>query len=783
MNKKLLNVLIFVAIIFSVLFAYQNLYDNSFHFDDSHTIQDNPYVRDISNLPKFFTLGSETFSSLPANQVYRPIVTSSIAIDYWLSQHFSATKDGYDVHFYHYSMMFTYILLLVLLLAMFYKLFDKVRPHSWNIYFALFATAFFGLNTINAETINYIISRSDLLSTFFVIAAFDIFLYFPRLRKWGIFLLPFIIGMLTKLTAAMFVPLLISYYYIFEYLTLDDANRKVIRNKLLIQATILLALMSIFVVFVMKMQSDSFVPGTHSRWDYLITMPFVLLHYFVSFFYPYNLSADTDWTVITSMANVKFVVGMFFILSMAIAFYISIRNRKLAPISFGILWFFITLAPTSSFIPLAEVLNDHRMFYPLVGFTFAIVYLISIIVVKKEYQIKESKLYQLILSLLIIGVLGGHFYGVRKRTEVWDSGISLWYDVTIKSPKNGRGLMNYGLQLMGEKKYEEAMEYYQKAIKYSPYYSYLYTNMALCYGYLGDDTNAEANFKKSLKYGYYSHKTHYYYATFLLGKKRYDEAIKEYDISLEMAPKYIYSKYKLMQIYTELEDWHKLREIVDDVLSDFPNDYTAKYYGEFAMGKLTRLELARKNAKNNPSADAFIELSLYYYKASKYDSSLYAAKQILKYDSNNPTAFINICAADNVLGNWDEAIKAGEKAVKLQPNSQLARNNLAVSYKRKALNDKLNTETDISALIDLSLSFYNEQMYMYCIKACNKVLDIQPNNFFAYNNICSAYNALEEWDKAIVAGEKAAKLSPDSELARNNLAFAKRSLQKSISKN
>ncbi len=778
MNKRIISIAIALSIVISVLLAYQNLYDNNFHFDDSHTIQDNPYIRDISNLPKFFTLGSQTFSSLPANQVYRPIVTSTLAIDYWLSKHFSDSHSGYDVHYYHYSMMITYILLLVLVFAFILKIFNKTYKHHWNIYFAFFATAFFGLHTINAETINYIISRSDLLSTFFVIAAFDIFIYFPKLRKWGIFLIPFLLGMLTKLTTAMFIPLLISYYYIFEYLKLDIVSRKIKRKELLLQVLALVAIMILLVIFVMNMQSDTFVPGTHSRWHYLITMPYVLLHYFISFFYPYLLSADTDWTVITSVLDAKFIIGMLFIAFMVAAFFISMKNKKLKPVSFGILWFFFTLAPTSSFIPLAEVMNDHRMFYPLIGFSFAIVNVLSIFIIKYEYHIKESKLFKIILMLFVIGVLGGHFYGVRVRTEVWQNGKSLWHDVTIKSPHNGRGLMNYGLHLMGNKQYDEAMEYYQKALVYSPYYSYLYTNMAICYEAMGDVENAEVNYKNSLKYGYYNHKTHYYYGSFLLSQKRYKEAIKEYKISLEMAPKYIYSKYKLMEIYSVLQDWVNLREIVKDVISDFPNDPTAIYYADFVKGKMTNLERARLKVKDYPSADAFTELSLYYYKANKFDSSLYAAKNILKYDKNNTAAYINICAANNVLGNWDEAITAGEKALKLDPDNQLAKNNLAVSYRRKKLQQKLETEEDVNKLIDLSLSFYKEGLFEWCIKTCEKIIDIDSTNFVAYNNMCSAYNSLKDWDHAIKAGKMAVKLSPESELAQNNLKLAENALKR-----
>ncbi len=772
MYRKLSLILSALVGLLLVLFSYQHLYDNEFHFDDSHTIQDNPYVRDISNIPKFFTLGSVTFSSLPTNQVYRPIVTSSIAIDYYLSKKYSKTKNGYDVHFYHYSMMLTYILLLALLFAFFLKIFDTVRPHDWNVYFALFAAIFFGVHTVNAETINYIISRSDLLSTFFVIAAFDTYLYFPKARKWGFFLLFFVLGVFTKLTAAMFIPLLLTYYYLFEYLPLGNVERKQRLRRILVQASLLVLLMLLLVVFVLKMQSDTFVPSNHSRWQYLITMPFVLLHYFISFFYPYNLSADTDWTVIDSIINWRFFVGISFIGFMLWALYKTYRKRLWAPVSFGIVWFFVALAPTSSFIPLAEVLNDHRMFYPFVGLTFAVVYLLSIWIVKKEYYIRQSVSYQLGLGLFIVVVLGLHSYGVRRRTAVWDNGKSLWYDVSIKSPKNGRGLMNYGLQLMSDGDYNGAMKYYKKALKYSPYYPYLFTNIALCNSFMLQNAEAEKYFKLSLKYGYYSHKTHYYYGSYLLDNKRYGEAIKEFNISLEMAPKYIYSQYKLMQAYAAIEDWEKLKKVVALVQKDFPNDVTASYYAQLSYGKMTKLQLAKQQVKNFPGAASYIELSLQYYRANKYDSSIYAATKALKYKSENLLAYNNICAANNVLGNWDAAIAAGEQALTIDPKNQLAKNNLAISHKRKKLQQQLDNENNADKLIDLSLQFYKERMYNRCVEACRKALLVKPGNALAYNNICSAYNAMGEWDKAVIAGKKAVKYAPTWQRAKNNLSYA-----------
>ena len=49
------------------------------------------------------------------------------------------------------------------------------------------------------------------------------------------------------------------------------------------------------------------------------------------------------------------------------------RRRATAPIAFGVGWFLIALLPTA-LTPLAEVANDHRMFFPFVGLALAVVW-------------------------------------------------------------------------------------------------------------------------------------------------------------------------------------------------------------------------------------------------------------------------------------------------------------------------------------------------------------------------------------------------------------------------
>jgi len=113
-----------------VMLAYHRHFDNAFHFDDSHTIEGNIYIRDIGNIPQYF-VNSETFSSLTTNQSYRPIVTTTLAIDYWLGKTFF--EDGLNPVPYHITNFGWFLFQVVLMVFLFKKILDQVKPHDWNM--------------------------------------------------------------------------------------------------------------------------------------------------------------------------------------------------------------------------------------------------------------------------------------------------------------------------------------------------------------------------------------------------------------------------------------------------------------------------------------------------------------------------------------------------------------------------------------------------------------------------------------------------------------------------
>ncbi len=285
--------LIFVCLLF---FSYQNHFDNPFFFDDEHTIVNNTAIREV-NIPKFFTDGT-TFSTLPSNQSYRPGLTTLNALDvYWGGEDFPIAKQ------FHKTIFITYVLLAILLYTFFLEIFIIVNPHKWNSMFTLFATSFFILHTSNAETINYIIARSDLISTLMVILAFIFYMYKTRWRKYYIYLIPMIFGFTFKEPALMFIPLLFIYKFVIEE---KEGFSFEWKKYLFMIPTFITA--GFILVFYLKMTPVTWIPGGNSRMDYFFTQFYVQLLYLKNFILPTHLSADSDITVITTIFDFRILL-------------------------------------------------------------------------------------------------------------------------------------------------------------------------------------------------------------------------------------------------------------------------------------------------------------------------------------------------------------------------------------------------------------------------------------------------------------------------------------------
>ena len=525
---------VFIVFCFSAFFllllAYSNHFLNAFHFDDSHTIVNNDFIRDIKNIPLYFT-DARTHSSLPANQTYRPLTSATFAIDYWLGNGLKTTL------YFHLSTFIWYVAQCTLLYFLYYKIISTTGNHRWNRFIALFGASWYALHTANAETVNYICQRADALSALMVVAGFILYAYLPEWRRWCIYLIPVAIGMFFKEPTAMFAPLVFFYIMLFEKnQSMSEGFKPRNLSKILKASAPAMLICMILGIFVIKKMSAMWTPGGTSRYAYFITQPFVLLHYFTTFFLPVDLSADSDWKVINSILDIRAAAGFLFVFILLYIAYIASKKPDSRPISFGILWFFIALAPTSSVIPLAEVMNDHRMFFPFIGLMLAVCWALGLCIIKNEGVLFQTPVFRTTLIILASAILAGNAFGTYQRNKVWRTEESLWHDVTLKSPDNGRGLMNYGLTQMEKGDFENALGYFEKALVLAPAYAYLHVNIGILKAAMNQPEEAARYFKNALLLDPNNPECFYYYARWLSSRKREHEAIALLEKAIRISP-------------------------------------------------------------------------------------------------------------------------------------------------------------------------------------------------------------------------------------------------------
>lgn len=610
-----------------LMVAYANHFQNGFHFDDVHAIVDNTAVRSVRNIPRYFT-DATTFSMLPLNQSYRPVLQTTLAIDYRLA-------GGYHATTFQVSTFVWFLVQLTLMYGLFLTVTGRVSADvGVNRSVALLATALYALHPLCAETVNYIIQRGEILSAIGVVGTVFLYARAPRWRRFGVYLVPLVFGALAKPPALIAPALVAAYVWLFE--AEEPADRQTTRRRWL--AALTAALPSVVVAIVLGMWIQSRIPPTYvsgatSPMRYRLMQPFVVLRYIVLLLAPLDLSADNDWPLASGIDDPRVWYGVALVAAFVWLAIWTSRRRETRPIAFGLWWFLLTLLPTSA-TPLAEVANDHRPFLPFVGLTLALSWSLYL----WWSRVATRPLTRALAATAIAAVLVASAVGVHARNEVWRTDESLWYDVTVKSPTNGRGLMNYGLTRMEKGDYPAAIAYFERALVYVPVYFLAHTNLAIAYGAVGRSDDAEKEFREAIRLAPDDSRAHYYYGRWLRSVARAGDAVAELRLATTLNP----------------------------------------------IDVVAQQELARATTDQRGTPERFLALSLAAYQVHRFRECIALAEEALKLRPDYAEAYNNIAAGHNAIGEWDEGIAAAERALQIKPDFALARGNLAYARAQKA---------------------------------------------------------------------------------------------------
>ncbi|MHC4878583.1 MAG: tetratricopeptide repeat protein [Planctomycetota bacterium] len=234
---------------------------------------------------------------------------------------------------------------------------------------------------------------------------------------------------------------------------------------------------------------------TITPWEYLRTEPEVLLHYLRLSFWPDELCFDYAWRIQHS-PSVYLPLGAV-ILTFAVAgFWWTIRQRATG---FLLLAPLLYLAPTSSFLPIADPAFEHRMYLPLAAVVTGTVcgtsLLMRSLLSRSSVRIPMAAV-AAPLALVVVLPLA---WRTHQRNLDYRSGLTLWADTVEKRPLNPRAHYMLGQELLERRRLEEAQVKFADAIRIGIPVAEFHVGMGDCHRELGNSDDAIIEYQKAIR--------------------------------------------------------------------------------------------------------------------------------------------------------------------------------------------------------------------------------------------------------------------------------------------
>lgn len=357
MQNKKFHFLACLLIIIAVGIAYSNTYTVPFHFDDHPSIEENPRIRHLENIPSFFW-------KIEGPVGTRPLLLVTLTINYAIGGLNPITYHIFNntLHAIN-GIIFYFFILTTLNLPLLREKYSEIAKEI-----ALFASLLFVVHPIQTQAVTYIISRSMPMATFFYLLGILLYVKGVQSGKKSYFIILIFIsflGMASREDYFTFPFMLFLYDVMFLSPIKDIKKRWWVYGLILLTAAYRVWLS---VTYKDSPESAGFGVKLLSPYQYLCTEFNVIWTYVRLLFLPINQNLDYDYPV--SQGIFEFPTILSFIghlLVIAFAIWIYKRNRL---VTFLILWWYIALSPSSSFIPIIDVIFEHRVYLPSIGFFF-----------------------------------------------------------------------------------------------------------------------------------------------------------------------------------------------------------------------------------------------------------------------------------------------------------------------------------------------------------------------------------------------------------------------------
>ena len=449
--------------------AYSGSLGVGFYFDATSGITNNPAIRSLRNIPSFFTNPYALW--LEHTQVdIRPVLLITYAVNYAISG-----LEPWSWHVLNLMLHFTASLLVFVI----------VRDHVWwpprdrgpsaeARIPAAAAALFFALAPLNSQPVDFMWARSALLCGTLYLGAF---LAFVR-RRWSLGAVLFALALLTKAIAITLPVMLLIHDFVYRDRTRYPTVRRYVMDgrrltlPLVLPALLAAAYVAYRAIVLPPWAAEARHEAWVTPWIWFISQWSALLYYVRLFVWPDALSMDHGYPYTTSLLAPRAWLALLVLLAWI---GLALRAvRRYPQVTFATAWFFVTLAPESSFVALSEVVNDHR---PYIASALGLSVLLAWLLHRGAALVapRPSALFAAVSLALSIAAVPYD----RYRTWQWQDALRNWEDTLRKSPSNGRAWMNAGQNLMSRGELAAARRYFERARQLAPRSAFVYMNLCM----------------------------------------------------------------------------------------------------------------------------------------------------------------------------------------------------------------------------------------------------------------------------------------------------------------
>ncbi|MGB1892877.1 MAG: tetratricopeptide repeat protein [Candidatus Latescibacterota bacterium] len=401
-------------IIVACFAVYSNSFENSFHYDDEHSIEKNIHLRDLGNWSQFFTDPS-TFSVDASKGMFRPLLVTSFALNYaW---------GGYEVGGYHVVNVLIHAASACLLWAL-------VGTMGGGRRTALFAGLLFALHPLASEPVNYISARSESLAGMFYLGGLVSFTVAYgqgreafRYVSW----ICLLAGLLSK-SSVITLPAAL--------LLLDGILLHRIRSEWSLREAAsrhgvywLIALIYLCSIVLNRFLTSSLANRVRGMDEQVLTQTKALAYYGKLLIWPYGLNVEHQFSVSSRFDGAVFP-SLLALSAFGLVLFGLYRKRLRIPL-FASLWGLLSLLPVL-IMPLNVLVNERRLYVPAAAFCLGLAFLLQRPSLRR-YAVPIGSGLMLVFALLTF-----------QRNAAWKNDFTLWEDALEKAPQMPRAHLYMG---------------------------------------------------------------------------------------------------------------------------------------------------------------------------------------------------------------------------------------------------------------------------------------------------------------------------------------------------